>query len=292
MKLESVPNLNELNNFLSSDDEIKPIYEIANQIRESGDYFSVGYLVFDKALNGGVTEGDLIVVSGRTGNGKTLYAMSLTYAFNKTAIPCLWFSYEMNLKEVWKKFEAMGCDQTFLAYAPVKTTTGRIDWLELKIKEGILKFNTKVVFIDHLGFLSPNPDKLNDSNEKNYSAYLAGICRQLKKLAIEKEIIIVLIAHTRKTDKDLDTDDIAYSYGISQEADFVFMVERQKTGGKKFFNRKQDDITDFYTNETTIKLVKNRRTGQSKIIKCQFSAGRLIETTNQYDEPTRNINFE
>src|SRR3972149_1342200 len=108
MKLESVPNLNELNNFLSSDDEIKPIYEIANQIRESGDYFSVGYLVFDKALNGGVTEGDLIVVSGRTGNGKTLYAMSLTYAFNKTAIPCLWFSYEMNLKEDWKKFEAMG----------------------------------------------------------------------------------------------------------------------------------------------------------------------------------------
>jgi len=271
MDIKKIPNLEELDKIFAESEVVK-LSEAVLKMKPAGDYFKTEFKIFDDAMMGGFQDGDLVVISGKTGAGKTTFAQNLTYNFAQQGLPCLWFSFECDLKHLWLKFQGMNVDNDFLCYVPLKTVSGKIDWMLYKIKEAILKYSVKIVFIDHLGFLLPAAKSDYDRNqESNYSLYLANICRQLKQLAIDNEIIIVLMAHVRKTDKELDTDDLAFSGGIAQESDFVFMIEREK---EKNYDFKGNDV---YRNEAKIKMVKNRRTGQNKIIKCQLNNNRFLE---------------
>jgi replicative DNA helicase len=279
MKLENIPPLNELDKFLSKDDEVILLKDAINKIgKKDIDYFPIGFEVLDNAINGGVTDGQLIVISGRAGEGKTSWCQTLTYNFTKLALPCLWFSYEVDINNLWQKFERMGIDEDFLTYVPFKMTSGRLDWLEQKIKEGILKFDTKIIFIDHLGFLLPILNDYDQEMNKNYSAYLGMICRQLKNIARNYNVIIFLCAHIRKTKEELSLEDLANSAGIGQESDLVFMLERQRV------KNKYQTSGDIFTNDTIIKIVKNRPTGQTKIIKCQMINEKFLPLTKIYDD--------
>jgi replicative DNA helicase len=282
MNFEQTPNLENLDEAIAPEIEIVKLAEASALEEKKGDedYFPLAYSVFDKAINGGVTAGDLIVISGKSGHGKTTFAQTLTYQFDKLGIPTLWFSFEMGIQEIWKKFKLMGVTDDFISYTPLKIGSDNIEWIEKKILEGILKFNIKVVFIDHLGFLTPKITEKNAKDfERNFSAYLGQLVRQLKNIAREKNIIIFLMAHVRKTRDELDIDDLAHSVGIAQEADLVFMVERLMAKRTKV-----TDDNNVFTNESKITLVKNRRTGINKFIKCQMSNGRLTEIANQYDD--------
>jgi len=266
MDLDKIPKLNEVDKFFQEDKVVLITEAVDKLTKKHVDYFPTGFKSFDNAIDGGVTEGDLNIIAGRTGEGKTAYGQTLTYYFNKLAIPTLWFSYEVALRHLWRKFQAMGMDNEYLqAYVPTKMTTGRIDWLEEKIKEGSLKYRTKIVFIDHLGFLLPRFSSPKDLG-LNYSAYLGGICRELKTLAIATETVIFLLVHVRKSDGELGINDLANSAGIGQEADLVFILERQKTKTDNMFTSDQS----VYTNETKIKIVKNRRTGETPVIMCKM----------------------
>lgn len=279
-----VPGLEEIEGMLDRNDSVVPMAEAAKRLaRTNADYFPIGFSVFDNVMKGGAGPGDLVVISGISGHGKTTFGQTLSWHFNKIGIPQLWFSYEVDVPGLWAKFIDMGVDSEFLAFCPLINTSGSIEWIERKIREAILKYNTKVVFIDHLGFLSPkiSGDKdLPNNLQQNFSLYLGGICRQLKRLAIEKGITIFLMAHVRKT-KELGMDDIANSAGIAQESDFVFMVERLLLGKekKKFQSpyRDNNDEGELFSEESKVMLVKNRRTGSTKFIKCKMNAGRLMQ---------------
>lgn len=285
-----------------SESPVVPMLEAVEAMAKKdgeSDKFPIGFNVFSEVMavgtkNGGVMDGDLVVISGKSGHGKTTFAQTVSYHLAKDlGLPQLWFSYEMQITEIWEKFKAMGMPQDFLGYCPLKLESGNVDFIERKINEGIEKHNVKVVFIDHLGFLTP---KVNERNAKdfewNYSAYLGQLVRQLKIMAIEKKIIIFLLAHVRKTKEELDIDDIAHSVGIAQEADFVFMVERERLPGPKTPARQYksndnslvgDEPSPLYTHGNVfskysrVLLVKNRRTGISKYLRCELINGRLQE---------------
>lgn len=280
MEEKLIPALSELDRFIDSDDEVLLLSEA---IKKMGDdtsrSYSVGFKAIDDLLNGGFSDGDLVVISGKTGMGKTTFAQTLTYHFCKQGLPCLWFSYEVILRDLWNKFKAMGIEDSFLTYSPFKMTSGKLDWVEYKIKEAVLKYKTKIVFIDHLGFLLPKVSYGAEMN-KNYAAYLGMICRQLKQTAIEYNIIVVLCAHLRKTD-DPNIDDLRDSSAIAQEADSVFIVNRKKQEKKKYSLEQEGEI---YTNETKISLEKNRKTGNLKYIYCTFANGKFSEVTNNFDD--------
>lgn len=287
MKLENIPNINELDNFLKQDDEMVLLKDaVAELEKKDVFYLPTGFEIFDKALGGGVTDGQLVIISGRSGEGKTSFCQTLTYNFSKLALPCAWFSYEVDLRHLWDKFSKMGVDDDFLTYVPFKMTTGRLDWVEQKVKEAILKFDTKMIFIDHLGFLLPALKNYDNDISKNYSAYLAMICRELKNIARNYNVVIFLCAHIRKTKEELSLEDLANSAGIGQEADVVFMLERQKP------KNKYSQTDDVFTNETIIKIVKNRPTGQTKVLKCQMSNEKFLPITKTYDDTTGNIDFK
>lgn len=275
MNIENLTD-KELDHFLDCDDKV--IYLREMSFKSSGERFSTGFKVFDEALDGGIKEGDLIVISGRSGEGKTTLAQTLTYNFCKRGIPCLWFSYEVTLKEVDKKFRSMGIDDFYEVAVPEKNTSGKIEWIKEKIKEGWAKFMTKIVIIDHIDFLIPSDCRTGD----NEQASLKRIATELKQLALELGISVICMAHVKKVDehKDLSLYDIGYSAGIFQLADTVFMVSRERN--KK--NSYSLDESEPFSNNTIVKIVKNRQTGCLKNLKLVYANGKYNELSNRTDE--------
>lgn len=269
-----------INSVFDPESQIVRVSEAAkiSRLDQSPDVFPVGFEIFNKIMKGGFRENDLVVISGKTGHGKTTFAQTLSYHLNKQTIPHLWFSYEVDVIELDERFKAMGIDDDIISFCPLKIKTGNLEWISERIQEGIAKHNTKAIFIDHLGFLTPEQQGYRDHNQ-NLSSYLGHICRQLKSIARENHVVIFLLTHTKKTKDTAEMDDIANSGGIAQEADSVFLVERERASiGKRISDQSEGEILSPYTR---ISLTKNRRTGITKFIKCQFVSGRLVEV-DQY----------
>jgi replicative DNA helicase len=134
-------------------------------------------------------------------------------------------------------------------YSVEKHTTGNVGWIQEKLKEAKDKYGIKIVVIDHLGFLIPK-HKLEASG--NYATYVGQVVRELKTLAKDERIIIILPVHVRKTD-DPGMNDLKDSSSISQESDMVLMLNRERDY--------RETSEDYYTNHVNIYSVKNRSTG-------------------------------
>ncbi len=264
---------------IKEDAVVLPIEEAASFYKDlKTEFFSTGIEKFDNALLGGFKMGDLVVISGKTGTGKTSFAQFITKNLADKKIPSLWFTYEVFVAELWRKFQNMGVKENFISYTPLKNVSGRVDWLEKKIIESKAKYNVKVVFIDHLGFLTK---KLADYNEtKNYSLYLGSLCRELKKIAIDFNLAIVLMVHPKKTIGDMDNEDLAHSAGIAQEADTVIFVKRKK---------EDEQTPEPERNMTAIKITKNRISGKLIWLNFKFSDGNYIETVTQAERAEKDF---
>jgi replicative DNA helicase len=255
--------------FKDLDDKIILLREA--KINPDGDKYQTGFATLNESLRGGVKNGDLVIISGRSGHGKTTWAQTLTYNFCREGIPCLWFSYEVSLKELDRKFREMKMEPYYEVTVPKKNTTGKIDWITEKIRESWVKFGTKIIFIDHIDFLVPKECRTSDNEQTT----LKRITTELKQLAIELEVVIVTMAHIKKIEegKDPGLYDIGYSAGIFQLADLVFMVDRERIK-RRGLNANEGDL---FTNNTIIKIVKNRETGILKFLKVNYANGRFCE---------------
>jgi hypothetical protein len=184
---------------------------------------------------------------------------------------------------VWQKYQQMGLKDADPIYIPLKHSSGSIDWIEKKIIEAKRRFNVKVVCIDHLGFLTPKSGGMNLKQvSANYSTFLTQVARDVKQIAVQEELIIITPAHVRKTE-ELSLNDIANSAGIAQEADAVFLIERERNKSK--------EAAEYYTPYTRISLAKNRRTGQSVVAWFTLFEGRFMwdTTKNKQEEMWRNL---
>lgn len=284
-------NSNKIDSQFDHESQIVPIWDAADlqDMDKSPDRFSVGFDMFDQAMKGGAGEGDVVVISGKTGHGKTTLAQTFSWHLNKNGIPQLWFSYEVSISDLREKFKDMGLSkETFLGYCPLKIKSGNVEWIKERIYSGIGEFRTKAIFIDHLGFLEPEAVGGMKDYDRNLSAYLGHIVRQLKTIAIENKIIIFLLTHARKTKDYAELDDIAHSGGIAQEADFVFIVERERIAGRRIADQEQQEV---FSPFTRVVLEKNRKTGVSKIIKCKLSEGRLEREALVHEERFRDNEY-
>lgn len=212
-------------------------------------------------LIGGFREGQLIVLSAPTGNGKTVFAQTLTLNFLEQGVKSLWFSYEVGFNEFVEKYSEL--KELPLFYLPRVLRQNSMEWLEMKIIEGLAKYNTKVVFIDHLHYLL-EMEKM--AQTKNLSLLIGMMMRDLKKIALKYKVIIFLISHMRKANYDNgklpEVDDLRDSSFVGQESDCVIFLKRKKEG-------------DEYTNLTTLKVAKNRRTGNLGMVKLELVKNRF-----------------
>ena len=118
------------------------------------------------------------------------------------------------------------------------------------------------MFVDHLHFIVDFGD--------NMSVQIGKTMRELKRIAKTWDIVIVLIAHLKKTkvDEQPDLEDLRDSSFIAQEADTVIMLWRQT-------ERQNGQVV--ITNNVNISVQANRRTGKTGNVKMVFDKGKFLE---------------
>lgn len=240
-------------------------------------HFTSGLSRLDKLINN-FREGQLIVVSAETGNGKTTLCQTFTETLFEQNINALWFSYEVGMEEFLAKFSVVP-----IFYLPKVLKQNSMMWLEAKIIEGIAKYDTRVIFIDHLHYLL---EMQKMAEAKSLSLLVGQMMRELKQIARKHEIIIFLVSHMKKTRTDdaPTLDDLRDSSFIAQESDIVMFIRRLKDG-------------EDYTNKAKLWVAKNRRTGNLGHLTLELCNGRFIEVDDYYtkEETTKreykNLNF-
>lgn len=259
-----------LNNFKLVDH----LWKVAEKYIPTHFCLSSGYEEFDRAMDGGFREGELITISAPTGMGKTTFGVNLTANFNKKGVPSFWITYEMNPWYLKEKFMIMKHNQDVLVYTPLNDRThfeyvkSELEYLDKHIDEAINDYACKAIFIDHLHYLIPLI-----GNKENFSLLVGSIVRELKKMAVRKNIIIFLIAHTKKIyqGEELDLSSIRDSSLIAQESDYVFLIKR--------LQNKEGN----YQNISRIQLAKNRRTGIMFSLDFNYSNNTFLPITHKYN---------
>lgn len=247
----------------SGDDRVVTFNEMREdiEVRTQGELHipNSGFPTMDR-LTDGFEGGELVIVAGPTGHGKTLYCQSMTETFAAFNINCLWFSYEVTPKHFIRRFYPR---EPFFVL-PKQMASPALKWVEDRILEAILKFQTKVVFIDHLHYL------IELEKMSHPSFQLGGLCVKIKQLALDYNIVIFLICHLTKTDplKEPTENDIRDSSFIAQYADTVLMIYRPPE-------------TDPHAENNFIKARKCRRSGvRGKGALLQMTHGRLTEVSD------------
>jgi len=256
---------------LSSDD-IRKIIEKEEKITHN---FNIGLSRVNDAI-GGFETGELIAVGGPTKNGKTLFAQTLTVNLQSAGVNCLWFTFEVPVRQFLAQMP-----KSTVFFLPKKLQQGKLDWLRDRIWEGKIKHNSQVVFIDNLHHL------IDFSTVKNVSLDMGVVIRFLKRLAVELNVVIVILCHSKKPAsnevQEVSEWDLRDSSFIPQEADSTIMVQRKKNPDVIIEGRKMPK-TEEYSNKAIIKVCLHRRTGtMGKVIHVAKVGNLLEEDITKYD---------
>lgn len=265
--------------------EIKDtIYDSVKRIQEATpDHLiglSTGFERLDEVL-GGLVEGTLVTIGGRTGMGKTAFAFNLlrNLAIEKN-IPSLYISLEsteqlctniliactLNIKyrgllsgqlvvEEWEKLDK---GVSGIVNSPIyldTKSTYTIDDICKTVEESVQEHQVKVVFIDYLQLIFAKTGFTeNRYLELNY------ITRKLKALAKEFNITIVLLSQLNRNVEDEKRyehrpvlTDLRDSGTICDDSDVVCFVHRPE-----YFHIYDDEKGNDMRNKALIIVAKNR----------------------------------
>jgi hypothetical protein len=243
------------------DDKIISSKEILERIAQEGERekFFTGWPELD-AIIGGFTPGELIVVSAPTKNGKTAWCMELTNRMK--ALAPVWFPYEEGATELVHKFVERKEDVP-LFYTPSAMIDNHLNWLEKRVLESLVKHKTRIAFIDQLDFLI-------GGKTNNLGLEINTVLKGLKQIATKWRVVIVLMAHITKLDPELPPtqNDLRDSGQIANKCDTLIMLWRRAKRESKILR---------VSNEVTISVALNRRTGRTGISKFIFRDNHYFE---------------
>lgn len=243
-------------------DRIISSHELEEELKKTEDTaFRVptGVATIDRLHEGGLEAGELIVVTGPTGEGKTTLLMSITKNMSEAHVNSVWFTLEVTPRQFIKKITTAGILPLF--YLPKDNTDNQIAWLEERIIEAKAKHNVRVVFIDHLHQIF-SMAKMDRSN-MNVSLEIGDLTAKIKQIALNYNMIIFLIAHTKDdpsgSSREPRKEDIRDSGLISRLADSIIGVWRVPQDDKLDSTRRKPIAEE--DTKAKVRLFKNRRTG-------------------------------
>lgn len=258
---ESLIRLKEVAKTYAGEDEVILTPELITMVklRAKEPIIPTGWSGLD-AILGGFRLQQLIVVSAPTKSGKTSWCMDLTSRL-KTHKP-LWMPFEEGAEELIEKYLERDLEPPLFA-TPKVMKGNTLDWLEMRLIESIVKYGTDIMIIDHLHFIVPFSEERQDLR-------IGQVMRDLKAMAKKWNVVIVLIAHLKKTrvDSQPTLEEIRDSSFVAQEADTVILLWREQ-----FKERGQLIIT----NNVNVSVQANRRTGKTGNVKMSYVNGVFIE---------------
>jgi len=204
-----------------------------------------GFESLDECTDG-LVAGELVVVSGATKSGKSLFMKTIISNLCKTGIPPLVFEWEEINRYFLDSFPNRSKDMLF--YMPEKMVAYEVDWVVKTILRAKREMGIRCVMLDHGMFMA----HLNA--QRNPSLAIGDLVSRLKTLAVEEELIIFFLWHFQKakveSENDLDYGLLRDSGLIACYSDAVFLTYRMV---------KSDGIIESTTSSIMVSFT--RRTG-------------------------------
>jgi replicative DNA helicase len=205
----------------------------------------------------GVRPKQMIVVSGTTKQGKTMFTFDLVTRM-KDVKPLLLFFEERPLDILKKKLRFNSAYKVPEFYTPELYTEEGIEWIKMRMLEGKYKWGCKVVVIDNLHYITQS----EGAKVARYDKLLTSYTKELKDFATRWNMTIFLLVHMNKTPENRPPTvfDIADTAGIGQIADKVWFVQREA----------DSTVTNWFSD-------RDRQTGFKGKIDFEFDRGTYHE---------------
>lgn len=253
--------------------------------------FRGAFPMFDEKL-GGIETGEVVVVSGHTKHGKTLFAESWIHGMmqNDEAAKVVVFSFEVQTEKMLIKYVS---EDSLPLFVPASLKTMDFNWLKERCAEAKFKFNCRVVLIDHLHFL------VDMDTRQNMSLNIGAFMRRLKQeIALGLNLAVVIIAHQGQAKEGVSASigGIRDSSFVGQEADSVLLVSRVKNFNNEQFaaiekrygadrmyqlqdiQNKTDRLDDDYSaGFSKVTIARTRRTGVFDVARTFRKNGDFLE---------------
>lgn len=224
---------------------------------------------------GGLVMGQVVLLTGKRGNGKSTFMSQLVcealdqrenvfiysgeladYHFKR------WIDFQLagtdhikSIQNVYGDFEYTISDDVTRKISDwykgrafiydnnwIPDDSGEFESLPETIEKVIKQYGVRLVCIDNLMTAM-------ETVQENDQLYLAqsNFVGKLKKIAVKYDVVVILVAHPRKTKLEFDNDDVAGSADITNKADVVMSYQRVEN----------DDSCD-----STLSITKNRLFGK------------------------------
>ncbi len=176
----------------------------------------------------------------------------------------LWLSFEEKPIDLMRKFYSKTGEYPHF-FTPRQNEKKTLEWVEKKIIEGKAKYGSKVVFLDHIGFVKDAEQKPGELEASCYER----ISRSIHTLSVKWDVLFFHLGHLTKVGitQNPDIENVKGSSAMSQEADLTMLIWRktERVNGKIEKG-----------NKTNLSLQANRR-GQEGNIEFVYQNGRFLE---------------
>ena len=220
------------------------------ELSEEAKRIPTGWDSIDYYLDGGLQLGNLDVVAGRTGMGKTSFATNLMYNVASTGAKCLMISIEMPHKQIMRKLLAGSCK--IPEHRMVQSTMEQRDWDEIlsnhkklqelpihiddtsrslfevmaSIRSHVRKHDVHMVFIDYV-------QRIKVPNRDMRYLEVGEVVDDLADLAKRLQINIVLLSQINRgvemrTSKRPLMSDLSVSGKFEEAASRIFLIYRDE----------------------------------------------------------------
>lgn len=212
----------------------------------------------------GFHNGQMIVMSGNPGSGKTSYALHLIEKMQDQRPAAIFL--EQPPRELVATLMERGLDIPYFI-TPKMNRRAKMSWIRARAFESVQKFGSKVLFIDHFQYFQyDGEEKLFSEKEK-----IDRMLEEIKELAGLLNIPIIVLAHVRKiTDPtDIPTEyDLQGSAGFNQLADTIIILWREN------YKKGKEVLT---SNKTLCSIRKNRRYGNTGSFRMKYEDYKFIQ---------------
>ena len=230
---------------------------------------STGWDAVDKAIGGGLTLSDVLVVAAVTGGGKSAFVLQLAAQIAQQGIPVAFASGEMTDEENGARLLSQSANtfnlnsatyipdseyydllqwKEYLKQLPIwiNSTSSDLASLSKSLRYLVEEKGVQVLVIDYLQLFKTHKGDQNRRTER-----IAEVSQELKRIAMEfKLALIEVVQFNREGAKALKPSlfDLADSSQIEKDASLVFIIDREK--GQQ---------------EVTIRIEKGRNVGDAEI---------------------------
>lgn len=210
---------------------------------------STGFSSIDRAIGGGLSKSDVVVVAADTGGGKSAFVLQLAANMAANQIPVAFLSGEMtprenglrlisqasqtyNLNSTTKIYEDeynllmqwAEASKRLPLYVDSKTTD--LKTLRTSLKSLVKTKGIQVLVIDYLQLLK---NDVNDSRKRHER--ISDASQEIKRIALELEIAVIeVVQYNREGGKSAKATfhDLEGSGQIEKDASLIFLIDREK----------------------------------------------------------------